>query len=248
MNNTFLTIKEPCHQGWENMSISEKGKFCSSCQKHVYDFSNSTLDEIKKVYSESKEGLCGHVPVKLLQEQYVERELQKVHYSYLKKFCLAAMLCFGATLFTVDAAKASTFYKIKTAFFNSVKINNDTILVKGIVKAKSNRERIPFVNVVALVNDSIVASSATNIDGEYTLKIPKENSKVDIKAIYIGYIKKIVKGVSIAPNKQIVVDFDLEEEEQMLDGIMIYEPPLINQEPTPSGKTIKREEYKKMPK
>ena len=193
-NQTFLTIKEPCNQGWENMSVSEKGKFCSSCQKHVHDFSNSTLDEIKKVYEESKDGLCGHVPVKLLQEQYVERELQKVHYSYLKKFCLAAMLCFGATLFTVDAAKASTFYKIRTAFFKTA-INNDTILVKGIVQAKSNRERIPFVNVVALVNDTIVASTATDIDGQYTLKIPKEYQKVDVKASYLGYMKKIVTGV-----------------------------------------------------
>ena len=76
-NQTYITIKEPCHQGWENMSVSEKGKFCSSCQKHVHDFSNSSIDEIKKVYAESKDGLCGHVPVKLLQEQYVERELQK---------------------------------------------------------------------------------------------------------------------------------------------------------------------------
>ncbi len=247
-SQTFLTIKEPCHQGWENMSISEKGKFCSSCQKHVHDFSNSGIDEIKKAYSKSKDGLCGHVPVRLLQEQYVERGIQKVHNSYLKKFCLATILCFGATLFTVDAAKASTFYKIKTAFFNVVATNNDTILVKGIAQDKNNRERIPFVNVVALVNDSIVASAITNINGEYTLKIPKEYSKVDVEAIYIGYIKKIIKGVSIAPNKQIVVDFDLEEDETMLDGIMIYEPPLINQEPGSSGKTIKRDEYKKMPK
>ena len=48
MKNSFLTIKEPCNQGWENMSVSEKGRFCSSCQKDVHDFSNSTLDEIKE--------------------------------------------------------------------------------------------------------------------------------------------------------------------------------------------------------
>ncbi len=249
-SQTFLTIKEPCHQGWENMSISEKGKFCSSCQKHVHDFSNSGIDEIKKAYSQNKDGLCGHVPVRLLQEQYVERGIQKVHNSYLKKFCLATILCFGASLFTVDAAKASTFYKVRTAFFNFVvATDNDTIIVKGIVQAKINREKIPFVNVVALVNDSIVAYATTNIDGEYTLKISKENSKVDVKASYIGYVKKIIKGVNIALNMQIVVDFDMEEDEVMMDGemIMIEEPSIIHQ-PGPTGKTIKREEYMKMPK
>src|SRR3989344_7149243 len=118
--NTFLSIKEPCHQGWENMSVSEKGKFCSSCKKQVHDFSNSTIDEIKKAYSESEDGLCGHVPAKLLQEQYVNRNIQIEHISFLKKFWIAAVFCFGASLFTIDSAKASTFCKIKTSLFKQV--------------------------------------------------------------------------------------------------------------------------------
>ncbi len=248
--NGFISIQEPCHQGWENMSVSEKGKFCSSCKKDVHDFSNSSLDEIKLAYLQNKNGLCGHVPVKLLQEQYVEREIQKVHFSYLKKFYLAAILCFGASLFTIDAAKASTFYKVKLSFLNLVVDTKDTIIVKGIVQDKKTREKIPFVNVVAYYADSIVSSATTNIEGEYELKIPKEYTVVDVKAIYIGYNGRVFKGVSISPGKNIVVDFDLEQNQDiMLDGIMIMsDEPIINDEPKPEGKTIKKEEYKKMPK
>ena len=96
INNGFIAIKEPCHQGWENMSVSEKGKFCSSCKKHVHDFSNSTIAEIKKAYAESEDGLCGHVPVRLLQEQYVDKNIQIGHINHLKRFWIAAIFCFGA--------------------------------------------------------------------------------------------------------------------------------------------------------
>ena len=68
------------------MSVSEKGKFCSSCKKEVHDFSNASIDEIKKAYLESEDGLCGHVPVLVLQEQFVNKNIQIEHFSYLKKF------------------------------------------------------------------------------------------------------------------------------------------------------------------
>ena len=222
--NTFLSIKEPCHQGWENMSVSEKGKFCSSCKKQVHDFSNSTIDEIKKAYSESEDGLCGHVSAKLLQEQYVNRNIQIEHLSFLKKFWIAAVFCFGASLFTIDSAKASTFCKIKTSLFKQVEATKDTIIVKGIVQDKNNHEKLPFVTISVMFNDSVIAKGITNINGEYQVKIPSKYLKVDMKADNFEYLPKIIKGITLSANKQIVVDFDLEyNPNTMLDGIMIME-------------------------
>ncbi len=248
--NTFISIKEPCHQGWKNMSVSEKGKFCSSCQKHVHDFSKSTIEEIKKAYSESEDGLCGHVSAKLLQEQYVDKNINREHVNYLRKFWIAAVFCFGASLFTVDAAQASTFHKIKTSLFNFVTISNDSVIAKGVVKDKASGEKLPFVMLAVIYNDSVVAKCTSDIEGKYEIKIPKAYPKVDIKAMYIGYVTKIVKGISVtAPYQPITLDFELElNEEIMLDGIMIMDESLITDEPKPSGNTIKREEFKKMPK
>ena len=31
--SNFFTIKEPFYEGLRKMSVSEKGKFCSSCKK-----------------------------------------------------------------------------------------------------------------------------------------------------------------------------------------------------------------------
>jgi hypothetical protein len=230
------------------MKTSENGRFCSSCKNEVRDFTSSTVAEIKAAYVESNGELCGHVPVKLLQEEHVSWHLQKNHFGSMKKFFLAAFLCFGASLFTIDAAKASAIYKLKIGMFRNVA--SDTILVKGEVHDHSTREEIPFVKVVAISGDKTIATAFSDIEGKYTLKIPKEYLNIDIGIVYPGYVSKTMKGISIVPGKQIVVDFELEQEKEYItDGIIVFDrDPVINQDPGPSGKTIKRGEYRKMPK
>ncbi|MFL5762811.1 MAG: carboxypeptidase-like regulatory domain-containing protein [Bacteroidia bacterium] len=241
----FLAIDEPCHEGWENMTISEKGKFCFSCQKEVRDFSNSSLAEIRAAYGESNDGLCGHVPIRLLQEEHFSRHLQQNHFGILKRFFVAAVFCFGSTLFSIDAAKASSIYKLKMAILKSVP--SDTVQVKGEVHDRSNNEALAFANVVAMVGDKQVAIATTDIDGKYTLKIPGEFTKVDISVEYLGYVKKIMKGIPVAPGKQIVVDFTLEQNaEYLTEGIMISKLPVIDPNSGSTGK--KHGRHKKMPK
>jgi TonB family protein len=41
-----LKINEPCHENWENMSISLHGRHCMACEKQVVDFTSFTRSEI----------------------------------------------------------------------------------------------------------------------------------------------------------------------------------------------------------
>ena len=236
ITNGLISINKPCHQEWENMSISEQGRFCSSCKKEVRDFENANIGDIKKAYSESVGGMCGRIPVKLMQEQYAENETRKLHFSYLKKFCLAAVLCFGANLFTIDSAKASTFYKVRTAFFNFAGDNNkDTIIVKGVVKDKRTHERMAFVNVSVMHDDSMIYNYVTNANGEYEVKIPKQYSTVDIRAIYVGYETNILKNVHVSINKKSIINIDMIQGAVIMMGDIEYVPE-IKDDSVPSEK------------
>jgi hypothetical protein len=54
-----LSIPEPCHQNWNSMSPSEKGKFCSSCQKEVIDFSTMNDRQLALFFTKPGGSVCG---------------------------------------------------------------------------------------------------------------------------------------------------------------------------------------------
>jgi hypothetical protein len=46
-----ISIKEPCHEDWTNMTPNEKGAFCKACALDVIDFTDKTPMEIKSILS-----------------------------------------------------------------------------------------------------------------------------------------------------------------------------------------------------
>ena len=59
-NELQISIPTPCHENWDAMTPTEIGKFCSSCQKEVIDFSVMSDQEIRKILTKSKETPCGN--------------------------------------------------------------------------------------------------------------------------------------------------------------------------------------------
>jgi len=56
-----LKIADPCHENWEKMTPSEKGKFCGSCQKQVIDFTGMTDTQLAAFFKKPSTGsTCGH--------------------------------------------------------------------------------------------------------------------------------------------------------------------------------------------
>ena len=56
-----IEIKKPCHENWDAMKLNEKGRFCTSCQTIVIDFTTKTPEEISSILSAtSNQHTCGH--------------------------------------------------------------------------------------------------------------------------------------------------------------------------------------------
>jgi hypothetical protein len=55
-----LTIADPCHENWDKMSTAEKGRYCSSCQKQVIDFTNMGDLQLAAFFKKPSTGaVCG---------------------------------------------------------------------------------------------------------------------------------------------------------------------------------------------
>jgi len=88
-----LSVDDPCHEDWSNMTPNEKGKFCDSCAKPVIDFSKATDVEIIRFLDDHKgQKTCGR-----FRASQLERPLFKYEDSKASSFNLRAVM-FGATL------------------------------------------------------------------------------------------------------------------------------------------------------
>jgi len=65
-----LSIPQPCHERWDEMTPTEKGRFCGSCQKQVVDFSGLSDREVIQLIEQSSGKVCGR-----LQKNQIDRPM-----------------------------------------------------------------------------------------------------------------------------------------------------------------------------
>lgn len=60
MQKLQLTIPEPCHENWQNMTPTDQGRFCNACAKEVIDFSMMTDTEVLNYFTAlTHDKVCG---------------------------------------------------------------------------------------------------------------------------------------------------------------------------------------------
>ena len=98
-----LSIPKPCHEDWSKMTPDEKGAFCKSCNKSVYDFTSKSEEQVEAILTAAKGvEVCGRFDSTQLGSL---PELTKPLYalprnlSPYRKFVLAVFLVFGTALF-----------------------------------------------------------------------------------------------------------------------------------------------------
>ncbi|HEX7847969.1 MAG TPA: hypothetical protein VF476_19355 [Chitinophagaceae bacterium] len=122
-----ISIPQPCHERWSEMTPNEKGAFCNVCSKTVVDFTSMADEEVKNYFIRNTgQKTCG----RFKQEQlYAENtELKKVlalHIPIWKKIVAAIFILFGSLLTSCDSATMG-----KTAVQGDV-INQIDSITKG---------------------------------------------------------------------------------------------------------------------
>ncbi len=60
MQKLQLSIPEPCHENWQNMTPTDQGRFCNACAKEVIDFSTMTDIQVLNYFTNiTHEKVCG---------------------------------------------------------------------------------------------------------------------------------------------------------------------------------------------
>ena len=131
MNPSFsITIPKPCHEDWNKMTPDQKGAFCGSCQKSVYDFTKKTDEEVSEILLKSNGSkICGRFNAEQLERPI---DLNVPIYdlprnvSPMRAFAMAAFLIFGTMLFTCETSNGQQVGQVK--FIPETQIKNNPVM------------------------------------------------------------------------------------------------------------------------
>jgi hypothetical protein len=108
-----LSIADPCHESWDNMTDAEKGRFCGSCQKQVIDFTNMSDSQLAAFFKKPSTGsVCGR-----FYEDQLDRsiEIPKKRIPWVKYFFQFVLPTFLLSAKAVGQDKPKTRAAAKTA-------------------------------------------------------------------------------------------------------------------------------------
>ena len=181
MKNQFqISIPNPCHQNWHEMNVAEKGRFCSSCQKNVIDYTMQSDTSILKSFSEN-DNLCGRFLPNQLDRILLQRKEKSVYW----QVGMASFLGFFGLGSHTSQAQGEVRVENKKDSLIKEKVESDVdeyFELKGIVVGK-NESPIAGANVNSLKNRS---STQTDFNGNFTI-IVAVNDQLVIQ--YLGMEK-----------------------------------------------------------
>lgn len=100
-----IVMTNPCHENWEEMTQSSKGKFCASCKTDVIDFTQMSNNEIIDYFKSNKitKG-CGRFYKKQLDaiQIPVDEKIFSYDLKQWQKFLVVLLFCFGQELVQVQ--------------------------------------------------------------------------------------------------------------------------------------------------
>ncbi|RWX01486.1 carboxypeptidase-like regulatory domain-containing protein [Flavobacterium cerinum] len=202
-----ISIPSPCHENWQQMTAVDKGRFCASCEKKVFDFTNSSDREIASILKNT-ENACGRFSLTQIdRDLIVPKEKSAVWVA-----ASAAVI----SLLTVGTNQALAQTPLSTEQHQ----NNNTRIVLGKVASprpiitgtvsNSLGEVLPGA-LIKIKNSSI--GKQADLDGRFSIEA---NPGEVLQISYIGYKDE---NYTVNETKQITIIMN--EEEYQLQGDII---------------------------
>ncbi|MBK5286489.1 MAG: carboxypeptidase-like regulatory domain-containing protein, partial [Bacteroidia bacterium] len=120
------------------------------------------------------------------------------------------------------------FVAFSAFLFSGLTAVAQTGSIQGKVVDKTTKEPIPFANVAAYMNGSLIGGAQTDFDGKFSIK-PLNPGSYDVKTSIIGYGPKEVTSVLVSTDKITFLDFDISKgiDIDVVD-VVGYKVPLID--------------------
>lgn len=203
-----LTISKPCKEKFNQFNKTEKGGFCNSCSKEVFDFRKMTDKQLSKYFKNKTGKICGYFDNSQLNRNFQISEFkQPIGIQFLRVAAITFLSLTSLHNMQAQAQKPQTEtveLSEKKRKVNSVTIQDN--LLTGTVVDSSGP--LPGTNIV-LKGTAIGIS--TNFDGEFIF--PKPLKEGDVLVIsFLGYAAQEIKIKKEQTTLNAVLNINMKEE------------------------------------
>ncbi len=188
-----LSIADPCHENWDEMTQAEKGRFCASCQKQVIDFTNMSDSQLATFFKKPAGGsVCGR-----FYHDQLERDIEipRKRIPWVKYFFQFALPAFLVSM------KATAQGKVKAKITAVASVKPSCNMIRGEVDV-FERKIFTGDTVTAGIkkNDKVSVTNAKNISG----KVINENGDP------VPFASVMIKGTKIGIMSDSIGNFKIE--------------------------------------
>lgn len=176
-----VSINNPCHENWDEMSPNEQGAFCLACQKTVVDFSGKTTQEIKDFFTliPQTEKVCGRFRSdQLKQLSFDEFFIKFKSWILPKKLAVILFISFGLTLFSCKTTQEPLMGDISI----ENNIGPDELVMGKVAPVRDT--------IIEAVNTNSLVEEPEYKMGEVMALPPESNSVNEIKCVTGDTINK----------------------------------------------------------
>ncbi|MDU0371400.1 carboxypeptidase-like regulatory domain-containing protein [Hymenobacter endophyticus] len=170
----YLAIPQPCHENWDLMTPTERGRFCQACRKEVRDFSEMPAADILRVLQLAPEGsVCGRIPVDALQEsrRLAEAAARRPHWpwvSHLRQVVAAV----GLPLLAYSPGPARATAAAEVAQAHPPRVRTRPLTVQLRIYDPATGQGLGFAAVQLWQADSLLRTTQAEADGTLQLTLP----------------------------------------------------------------------------
>ncbi len=194
MTTFKITIAEPCHENWKNMVTTSCGAFCHSCQKEVIDYTGKTSVEIAQIFGNNKGATCGKFMPSQLAHVYEYMHDKPVRNYWFNKGLIGTGLSILVATTHVRSESKNKIYAPEITLAEYAKKAYPTVenkfdegyfIINGSIVDESG-EPVAFATVVTKNISGEIIGVITDIDGNFTLKIPR-NKLNDLPQVILTF-------------------------------------------------------------
>lgn len=222
-NLKSISIPEPCHQSWQQMTPEASGRHCRQCSKVVTDFTKMTNNEIIN-YLSNNTNTCGRFEKQQLNSINNQLYIENIPLKGRLKGWAMVIALFGSMASLKASAQTGASIAQTTADSPRVKCSEPMLgkviapqyrQIRGQVIDNTDNSPIPGASIFVDSNTGAV----TDKNGNFSLHLPLSATQFTVR--FIGYNTQVIK----VDQSKMEYTVQIKQSEALLGDIVILKVP-----------------------